>query len=185
MKLASAVLAVSLSVLAVGPGSVRAQGSSAWVTAVEQRIDGLIKANDLTGALKEAESALSIASSKYGATSMEAAGALTLLGRALGSLAQHEKALPLMVRALGIREKVLGPEHPNTAPALGKLGSTDSDLARHDLALHAKAKRGAVLYRTGLSADTEMLAPWLRRTGSYQSRALAHYVGGAFQGFTP
>ena len=47
------------------------------------------------------------------------ANTLNNLALLYDSMGAYEKALPLYQRALGIREKVLGPEHPDVATTLG------------------------------------------------------------------
>lgn len=64
-------------------------------------------------------------------------------------LNQPSKALPLQVRALAIREKVLGPEHADTATSLTSLALTYIQLGQYDqvlpLAVRALAIREKVL----------------------------------------
>ena len=43
------------------------------------------------------------------------------LGNALGAAAENAKAEPLLRRALAIRERALGPEHPDTGSSLNSL----------------------------------------------------------------
>src|ERR687895_1449144 len=52
----------------------------------------------------------------------ETAEALTERAAAHISKGEYQKALPLLERALAIREKQLGPEHPDTATSLNDLG---------------------------------------------------------------
>jgi CHAT domain-containing protein/Tfp pilus assembly protein PilF len=52
----------------------------------------------------------------------ETAAALTERAKAHISKGEYQKALPLLQRALEIREKQLGPEHPETATSLNNLG---------------------------------------------------------------
>ena len=44
-------------------------------------------------------------------------------GMALYRAGQYAEARPSLEKALAIREKVLGPEHPNTATSLNNLGA--------------------------------------------------------------
>jgi len=57
---------------------------------------------------------------------------------------QHVKALPLQQRALTIHEKLLGPEHPDTATSVLKLAGTYSYLAQHDRALPLQRRALAI-----------------------------------------
>ena len=52
--------------------------------------------------------------------------------------------MPLKRRALEVMEKVLGPEHPNTATALNNLADTHVSLAQHDLALPLQRRTLAI-----------------------------------------
>jgi len=56
------------------------------------------------------------------AANAECAGLLNLAGGYFHGRAAYSGARPLFERALAIREKVLGPEHPNTAQSLSHLG---------------------------------------------------------------
>jgi CHAT domain-containing protein len=51
------------------------------------------------------------------------------------NLAQYHKALPILQRALAIREKTLGPEHPGTVFILNHLAHTYNNLGQYDKAL--------------------------------------------------
>ncbi|MCG3772613.1 MAG: hypothetical protein JW384_03828 [Nitrosomonadaceae bacterium] len=70
--------------------------------------------------------------------------ALGNLAQTYFALAQYDKALPLQVRSLAIREKVQGPEHPDTALALNNLAQTYSLLAQHDKALPLQVRTLAI-----------------------------------------
>jgi len=50
-------------------------------------------------------------------------------------MGEYEKALPLYQRALAIREKVLGPEAPDTATSLNNLANIYEAMGAHDKAL--------------------------------------------------
>ena len=50
-------------------------------------------------------------------------------------LGQYDKALPLRIRTLAIRERVLGPEHAHTTATLNELAIAYRDLGRFDEAL--------------------------------------------------
>jgi Tetratricopeptide repeat len=59
----------------------------------------------------------------------------------LYSAGRYGEAIPLATRALAIREKVLGPEHPNTATSLNNLGVLyDATGAQNDL-IHTTGPR--------------------------------------------
>ena len=47
------------------------------------------------------------------------------------AIASYEKALPLYQRALNIREKFLGPEHPDTATSLNNLASLYASMSEY------------------------------------------------------
>ena len=50
-------------------------------------------------------------------------------------MGRHEQALPLYQRALAIREKALGPDHPSTATSLNNLAGLYRAMGRHEQAL--------------------------------------------------
>ncbi len=86
---------------------------------------------------------------------------------------RYEEAIPLAQRALAIREKALGPEHPDTAVSLNNLAelySATGDYAKAEplyqraLAIHEKA-RGHEHPDTATSLNN--LAYYHRRTGDY------------------
>ena len=62
------------------------------------------------------------------------------LGYAYGGLGDHRKALEFMLKALGIREKVLPPEHPDLAKSYNNVGLTYGDLGDHSKALEFQLK---------------------------------------------
>ena len=72
------------------------------------------------------------------------ASELNKLANIYVDLGQYEKAIPLELRALAIREKILGPEHPDTALALSNLAWTYSALAQHDKALSLELRSLAI-----------------------------------------
>ncbi len=72
------------------------------------------------------------------------ADAIESLSTAFGELGHHAKALPLHQRTLGIREKVLGPEHPDTVRSMNDLAHTYSRLAHHDKELPLKQQALAI-----------------------------------------
>ncbi len=56
-------------------------------------------------------------------------------GSCYGALGKHDEALEYQTRALEIREKIRGPEHPATAASLNNVGSTYGTLGKHGEAL--------------------------------------------------
>jgi CHAT domain-containing protein/Tfp pilus assembly protein PilF len=92
----------------------------------------------------------------------------------------YEKALPLYQRALAIREKALGPEHPATAISLGSLAVLYEDLGAYDQAL-ALQQRALKIYEkargpehpdTALSLNN--LAVLYRDLGQYDQALLLY-----------
>jgi serine/threonine protein kinase/tetratricopeptide (TPR) repeat protein len=69
----------------------------------------------------------------------------------LGVEGNHEEALAQERRALTIREKVLGPAHPDTASGLNNIGADLNDLGRNEEAL--------TYYRRALAIDEKLLGP--------------------------
>jgi tetratricopeptide (TPR) repeat protein len=102
------------------------------------------------------------------------AGLLLQLAEGLFGQGRYRDAEPLHRRALEIRERVLGPEHPDTATSLSKLARSLDDQGRHQDAepLHRRALgiRERVLgpehLDTAVSLDN--LAVSLRYQGRYQ-----------------
>ena len=62
------------------------------------------------------------------------------LGYAYGYLGDHKNALEFKLKALGIRKKVLPPDHPDLAISYGNVGTTYGDLGDHNKALEFKLK---------------------------------------------
>ena len=67
-------------------------------------------------------------------------------------MGEYEKALPLYQRALAIREKALGPEHPGTAISLSSLAVLYADLGAYDQALPLQ-QRALKIYEKALGPD--------------------------------
>jgi tetratricopeptide (TPR) repeat protein len=82
-------------------------------------------------------------------------------------LAQHEyaQAEPFFTRALAISEKVLGPDHPNTAGFLGNLGSTHQGLGQ-TLEARTDFDRALSILRRGSPNGSPLLARLLWRSAS-------------------
>ena len=64
---------------------------------------------------------------------------VTLMSRSLNNLAElyrvqgaYERALPLFERALAIREKALGPNHPDVATSLNNLAALHRDQGAYE-----------------------------------------------------
>ena len=86
--------------------------------------------------------------------SIESAGAALLLNQAgwyLEERAQYKEAEPLYVCALDIREKVLGPDHPDTARSLNNLAGVYVSQGRY--------KEAEPLYRRALEIHEKALGP--------------------------
>ena len=81
----------------------------------------------------------------------EAAQLLDDAGNYLKESAQYEQAEPLFQRALDIRERVLGPEHPDTATSLNNLAS----LYRNQ----GKYEQAEPLYQRALAIRERVLGP--------------------------
>ncbi len=62
------------------------------------------------------------------------------LGTCHGALGEHKKALEYKIRALEIREKALGPDHPDTAISLNNVGITYGALGDHEKALEYNSR---------------------------------------------
>jgi tetratricopeptide (TPR) repeat protein len=89
------------------------------------RIRHLIKEGRYAEAETAARALLGEAEAKYGAESTEAADALDLLiaARLLGGKANDPESRSLVERTLELRQKTLGPDHPDMAQALANLGT--------------------------------------------------------------
>jgi len=99
--------------------------------------------------------------------------ALSSLGAAFTATAQHDKAEPLLRRALTITEQALGPDHADTAPSLNNLAEVLS--AKGDNAeAEPLFRRGLAIYEKALGPDhprtaesINNLAVLLSRKGDY------------------
>ncbi len=87
----------------------------------------------------------------YSGTTEQDARQLNELAEMLYQQGKYQEARPLMQRALAIREKVLGPEHPDTAGSLNKLAMLYFTLGQYDQALP--------LYRRALAINKKVLGP--------------------------
>ena len=86
--------------------------------------------------------------------SIESAGAALLLNLAawyLEERAQYKEAEPLCMRALAIREKVLGPDHPDTARSLNNLAKVYEYQGHY--------KQAEPLYKRALGIHEKALGP--------------------------
>ena len=63
-------------------------------------------------------------------------------------MGRHEQALPLYQRALAIREKALGPDHPDTATSLNNLAGLYQAMGRHEQALPLYQRALAMMRKT-------------------------------------
>ena len=73
-------------------------------------------------------------------------------------------ARPYLERALAVRERVLGPEHPATAAGLNNLGALLVELGRVDEG-RPFLERALAIYTARLGPDhpdTKVTAAWLR-----------------------
>ena len=66
-------------------------------------------------------------------------------------MGEYEKALPLYQRALDIREKVLGPQHPDVATTLNNLAVLYDSMGDYEKALP--------LYQRALEICEKVLGP--------------------------
>ena len=85
---------------------------------------------------------------------------------------EHTKALELQIRALTIFEKMQGPEHPDTAVALGNLALTYERLAQHERAAPLRM-RALAIYENNLGPEhprTALALSNLAATYSYQAK---------------
>jgi len=67
----------------------------------------------------------------------------------VGSMGAYEKALPLYQRALDIREKMLGPEHPDVAATLNNLAEFYKNMGAYEKVTQLKEKYPAFFEKTG------------------------------------
>src|SRR5450755_2576671 len=87
----------------------------------------------------------------YRFTFKEAAGLLSQAGRYLREQGLYGQAEPLFQSALAIREKVLGPEHPDTATSLNNLAWLYREQGQHEQA--------EPLYQRALAIREKVLGP--------------------------
>jgi tetratricopeptide (TPR) repeat protein len=104
----------------------------------------------------------------------EAAKLLNNSGDYLTVRAQYEQAEPLYQRALTIWERVLGPEHPNTAASLFSLASLYDDQSKYEqaellyLRAHAIWERVLGPEHPNTAASLNNLAELYRKQGKYK-----------------
>jgi tetratricopeptide (TPR) repeat protein len=79
------------------------------------------------------------------------AGSLNNLANIYSDLGDYQKAEPLYKRALEIREKVLGPDHPDVSDSLNNLANLYSDLGHY--------QRAEPLYKRALEIKEKVLGP--------------------------
>jgi len=117
---------VARSILVVLPatvGSMPARAQSGDQLAVlRAAISGLRSQGKYTDAAAVAEGYVALTRQKYGQDHSEYATAILWLAYAYEAQGRYPEAEPLLKRALAIREKALGPEHPRLVVA-GELGS--------------------------------------------------------------
>jgi CHAT domain-containing protein len=101
------------------------------------------------------------------------AAVLTEIALNYVKLNQPSKAVPLQTRDLAIREKVLGPEHPDTAKSLINLAATYGELAQYDKAL-ALELRALAIFEKVLGPEHPNTATALNNL-AFTYRELAQY----------
>ena len=69
------------------------------------------------------------------------------VGSTYGALGDHKQALEYNLKALGIRERVLPPEHPDLATSYNNVSATYYDLGEHKQALEYQLKALAICER--------------------------------------
>jgi len=101
--------------------------------ALNQQVHHLIEQGKYQEALPIAEKAVEVAKRARGPEHLDTADALNNLGLLFKksgdyaskldqAMGEYAKAEPLLLEALQIRQKALGPEHPDTARSLDDLG---------------------------------------------------------------
>src|SRR5207253_4044179 len=85
-------------------------------------------------------------------TSQEAADLLNNIAAYLKDIAQYPEAEPLYQRALAIRERVLGAEHPNTAMSLNGLANLYANQGKNEQA-EPFYRRALAIYEHVLGAE--------------------------------
>ena len=84
--------------------------------------------------------------------------------RQLQKQGKNDETLPLAQKALHIAEATFGPEHPNTAPALDRLGGTDIALRSHSEA-EPLVNRAFAIREGFFACETAPVAESLNRLG--------------------
>jgi tetratricopeptide (TPR) repeat protein len=108
----------------------------------------------------------------------EAAQLFNSAGDYLAESAQYEQAGPLLQRALAIRERVLGPQHPSTAVSLFNLASL------YDA--QGKYEQAEPLYQRALMIRERVLGPEHRNTAtSLNNLALLYQDHGKYEQAEP
>lgn len=81
----------------------------------------LLDAGKYTDGIQRGEHALELQQATLGATHLEVARSLELLGELYGQHGNFARAEPLLQRSLAIREAALGKDHPDVASSLNLL----------------------------------------------------------------
>ncbi len=97
---------------------------------------------------------------------VEAAHLLTRTGFYLSEHASYTIAEPLLQRALAIREKQLGPEHPDTASSLQNLASLYRDQGKYEQA-EPLYQRALAIREKALGPEYPDLAQWLNNLATF------------------
>ncbi|HEY0253795.1 MAG TPA: tetratricopeptide repeat protein, partial [Kofleriaceae bacterium] len=123
------------------------------------RGNALLEAGKLADAEHVLEHAVKLYEPSAGdpARELDLAAALDLLGVAYYEGNELDKSRPLELRALAIKERVLGPMHPNVAATLGDLGLLEGK-ANHLDAAEAYVERTRVIFTAAYGADDARVA---------------------------
>src|SRR5260370_9129967 len=87
---------------------------------LNRRIDELYQQGKFKEAIPLAEKLVALTKQARGEDDAETAATINLLARLYERTGDYAKAEPLYKQALEIRQKVLGREHPHTAPSMNK-----------------------------------------------------------------
>ena len=115
---------------------------------------------DLAG--KMVEESLEVMTAPLDPEDAEVLDALDLKARVSRNLCHYQAAEQLSLQVLGIREKIQGKEHPDTARTLLCLGSAVCGLGRYEEA-EAIQRHSLDLLREGLGADDPLVLSNLRK----------------------
>ena len=113
---------------------------------------------------------LSLQEGLYGKDDRMLADTLDQLGVALSQQEREGEAQTFHARAEAIRERTLGPGHPDRATTLERLGLLASRKGKHDEAL-AKLREAVAIRRAGLGDSHPLLAASLNNLGLALRRA--------------